>query len=133
MKIGPRSSPPDARAFTLVEVMVAVTIFFMAMFALLGVLSSGIHAASVLRTSGPTAGMAAGQLALTNIIDEGNNSGTFGEIYQGYRWRSLAREVATNGLFQVDFAVTDPNGNDISFLTVLLYRPDSDNQKPGIH
>lgn len=133
MKISPRRSAADSVAFTLVEVMVAVTIFFMAMFALLGVLSSGIHAAALLRTSGPTAGMAAGTLALTNIIDEGADSGTFGEIYPGYKWRSLATEVATNGLFQVDFAVTDPNGNDISFLTVLLYRPDSDNNKMGMH
>ena len=60
-----------ARAFTLIEVMVAIAIFFMAMFAILGVLSSGVHAATILRTSGPTAGMVAGQYYATNEIGRG--------------------------------------------------------------
>ena len=78
-------------AFTLVEVMIATTIFFMAMFTILGVLSAGLHAASILRSSGPTAGMVAGKIALTaqtNVFEEGSDSGDFRDIpiYEGYRW-----------------------------------------------
>jgi hypothetical protein len=116
-----------ARAFSLIEVMVATTIFFMAMFAILGVLCAGIHAATILRTSGPTAGMAAGYYYVTNKIEEGTDSGDFSDIagYQGYQWRSSAVEVATNGLFHMEFVVIDPHGNPSSTLDVLIYNPNS--------
>jgi hypothetical protein len=124
-----------ARAFTLIEVMVAVAIFFMSMFAILGVLSSGIHAASLLRTSGPTAGMAAGFFYVTNQIVEGPDAGDFNDIagYEGYTWRSEAREVATNGLYKMDFVVIDPHGVQSSVLSVLLYKTGSgSNNKLGL-
>jgi hypothetical protein len=124
----------DHRAFTLIEVMVATTIFFMSMFAILGVLCAGIHAASILRSSGPTAGMAAGYYYVTNKIQEGNDSGDFSDIagYQGYQWRSSATEVATNGLFQMEFVVIDPHGNPSSTLDVLIYNPSSSSQRMGL-
>jgi len=112
-------------AFTLIEVMIAITIFFMAMFTILGVVSAGLHAASILRSNGPTAGMVAAQLSLTNKLEEGSDSGTFGEIYEGYRWNSVTTEAATNGLFQVEFLVSNPEGRPESTLTVFFYRPDS--------
>jgi hypothetical protein len=112
-------------AFTLIEVVMAVAIFFMAMFSILGVLSTELHAATILRNSGPTAGMIAGQLSLTNKLVEGSDSGDFGEIYPGYRWMSQTTEAATNGLFKVEFAVINPGGKLDSTLTVLLYRPES--------
>jgi hypothetical protein len=124
-----RANPPlaSARAFTLIEVMLAITIFFMAMFAILGVLSTGIHAASILRTSGPTAGMVAGFYYATNKIVEGRDSGDFSDIagYEGYTWQSEAQEVATNGLFKMDFVVTDPRGNQSSVVSVLIYNAQS--------
>jgi hypothetical protein len=125
----PQGHPPpaSARAFSLIEVMVATTIFFMAMFSILGVLCAGIHAASILRTSGPTAGMAAGYYFVTNQIQEGTDAGDFSDIagYQGYQWRSSAVEVATNGLFKMEFEVFDPHGNRSSILDVLIYNPTS--------
>jgi Tfp pilus assembly protein PilV len=128
-------TPASARAFTLIEVMLAITIFFMAMFAILGVLSSGIHAASILRTSGPTAGMVAGLYYATNQIVEGRDAGDFSDIagYEGYTWQSEALEVATNGLFKMEIVVTDPRGNQSSILDVLLYKPGSgNNNKLGL-
>lgn len=115
------------RAFTLMEVMIAVAIFFMAMFTILGVLSSSLHAASILRNNGPTAGMVAAQLSLTNQMEEGSDSGDFNDIplYNGYRWISQTTEATTNGLYQVEIAVFDPNGKVDSTLTVLFYRPDT--------
>lgn len=112
-------------AFTLIEVMIAVMLFFMAMFTILGVLAGGLHAASLLRTSGPTAGMVAAQLSLTNKLEVGTDSGDFGEIYQGWHWQSETMEATTNGLFQVNFQVLDPSGKLQSVLSVLFYRPDS--------
>ena len=131
MKFAPSTRALSARtpgrdsAFTLIEVMIAIAIFVMAMFTILAVLSAGLHAASILRNNGPTAGMVAGQLSLTNKLEEGSESGDFGEIYKGYHWTSECREVASNGLFQVDFTVINSGGNPESTLTAIFYRPDS--------
>ena len=111
-------------AFTLMEVMIAVAIFFMAMFTILSVLSSSLHAASILRNSGPTAGMVAAQLSLTNKLEEGSDSGAFDDVPfyhdMGYRWISRTTEAATNGLFLVDFEIINPNGKPDSTLSVLF-------------
>lgn len=135
MKLSKESRPRGSGAFTLIEVMLAITIFFMAMFAILAVLTSGVRAASLLRNNGPTAGMVVAQLSATNKLEEGSESGTFEDIpiYKDYRWVSNAREVATNGLFQIDVVVVDPNGAQSSILSVLLYRPDSDTGQMGLH
>jgi hypothetical protein len=136
---GKNRAPPRAflAAFTLMEVMIAIAIFFMAMFTILGVLSAGLHAASILRNSGPTAGMVAAQLSLTNKLYEGSDSGTFDDIpiYHdlGYRWVSQTTEATTNGLFRVEFVVYNSSGTPDSTLTVLFYRPDSQSSRLGLH
>ncbi len=131
----PRSSRV---AFTLVEVMIAITIFFMAMFTILGVLSSGLHAASILRSSGPTAGMVAAQIAIiaqTNVFQEGSESGGFSDIpiYEGYRWITQTSEAATNGLWRVDIEVLNPQNKPDSVLTVLFYSANSQGSHLGLH
>jgi hypothetical protein len=87
-----------------------------------------------LRNSGPTAGMAAGYYYVTNKIEEGSDSGDFSDIagYEGYKWVSNAREVATNGLFQMDFVVVDPHGVQSSLLSVLIYNPESSAGHMGV-
>ncbi|MGA2748923.1 MAG: hypothetical protein ABSG59_09125 [Verrucomicrobiota bacterium] len=114
-------------AFTLIEVMLAITIFCMAMFAILGAMGGMLHAAAVLRSNGPTAGMVAAQLSATNQLEEGSETGGFEDvpIYEGYKWVYDCREVATNGLYQVDFVVVDPGGNQCSTLSALFYRPET--------
>jgi len=111
-------------AFTLLEVMIAAAIFFMAMFALLGVLSNGLHAASILQKNAPTAGMAVAQLTLTNKLEEVTLAGNFGELYPDYRYELYPRQIMTNGLFQVDTIVFH-QGKVYSTMSILLYLPDS--------
>jgi hypothetical protein len=131
MKRGRKLQPPAAAGgFTLIEVMVATGIFFMAMFAILGVLSSGIHAATLLRSSGPTAGMIAARLYVTNSIEEGSDSGDFSDVagYEKYRWLYSVNEVTTNGLYHVEIGVVDANGNQSSHLDLLLYKTGGGNR-----
>ncbi len=134
-----RKNPPtrgqEEMAFTLIEVMIAVTIFFMAMFTILGVLSASLHAASVLRNNGPSPAMVAAQLSLTNKMSEGSDSGNFGDIdeYKDYRWQSETRLAATNGLYEVDIFVFNPGGRLDSSLATLFYRPDSQSGHLGLH
>src|ERR1039458_6445527 len=93
----------EGRAFKLIEVMIAAAIFFVGMFALLGVLSTGLHAASILQKNSPTAGMAIALsgITLTNQLEEAPITGDFGEIYPDYRFMVYPHEILTNGLFQV--------------------------------
>jgi hypothetical protein len=125
----------EVLAFTLVEVMIATTIFFMCLFALLGVLSGGIHAATILRTSGPTAGMVAGYFATSNKLEPGNYSGDFQDIagYEGYTWKADA-DLLTNDLYKMNVVVVDKNGNIASFLNDLrFYKPgSSQGQRLGV-
>ena len=120
------------RAFTLIEVMVAVGIFFMAMFAILGVMSQALNAASILHKTTPTAAMAAAQMTLTNKLADGPQDGDFGDIYPGYKWTAEITQVCSNGMFKVEVAVTHEHIID-SVLTTYLFRPDSPNQGSFAH
>jgi Tfp pilus assembly protein PilV len=111
-------------AFTLLEVMIAGAIFFMAMLALLGVLSTCIHAATLLQRNYPTAAMAVAELTLTNKLEEVTQTGDFGNIYPGYHYLLSPREIMTNGLFQVDVTVYHED-KVFSSMSILLYKPDS--------
>jgi Tfp pilus assembly protein PilV len=124
MKTRARNGRFRTAAFTLLEVMIASAIFFLAMFSLLGVMSNCIHAAAILQKNAPTAGMAVAKLSLTNKLEEATLTGDFGEVYPDYRWELDPREILTNGLFQVDVTVFH-DGRVFSTMSVLLFRPDS--------
>jgi type II secretion system protein I len=104
--------PGRTHAFTLIEVMIAMGIFFMAIFAILGLVSTNLRNARRLQDKPVDASMIIAQMWLTNDVVEGSGSGDFGKIYPGYRWtsNSVARDdFPTNGIYQVDFSVTGPS------------------------
>lgn len=118
----------SARAFSLVEVMIALAIFFMAVFAILGLMSSVLRNARLLQSrKGVDAGMvAAQQLCLTNKMVEEVQSGDFGNMYPGYTWTTDTYEVATNGLFQVNIIVQRGSSGAVeSKMSVFRFAPDS--------
>src|SRR5262245_45382160 len=93
------------RAFTLLEVMIACGIFFIAVFTILALVSSLLRNARALRHIEVDAGMVAAQLSKTNRMTEGVLSGDFGDTYHDYSWETMTQEAATNGLYQVDIVV----------------------------
>ncbi|MBI5774908.1 MAG: prepilin-type N-terminal cleavage/methylation domain-containing protein [Verrucomicrobia bacterium] len=116
------------RAFTLLEVMIAIFIFFTCIFAILELVSRNVTAARSLTQNVPTVGMLAAELTLTNKLEEGIASGDFGAMYPGYSWMREITLAATNGLFQVDFVVMRQGGynkNMDSAMSIFLYRPES--------
>jgi len=124
----PGCKPP---AFTLLEVMIAIGIFFMAVFSILGLVSGALENARRLQRPMVDAGVVAGVLSLTNQLVEGSQSGDLsdflGKTYQGYTWTYAVQEVGSNKLFQVDFAVQSdaPGRPVISKLSALYFRPQS--------
>ena len=113
-------------AFTLVEVMVALGIFFMAMFTILGLVSNSLRNARALQRKTVDCGMVAAQLSLTNKLTEGLVTDDFGDMYPDFEWTRDIYEAETNGIFQVDMIVQRKAGGAVeSKMSILLYRPDS--------
>lgn len=117
--------------FTLLEVIIACAIFFIAGFAILELVTRSVAMARSLQQREPDAGMLAATLSLTNQLIEGSESGDFrdlcGELYSDYSWGRDIYEVGSNGLFQVDFFVLNDKrpGADPVKMSIWLYRPQS--------
>jgi hypothetical protein len=112
-------------AFTLLEVMIATGIFFAATFSILALVGQCLRNARMLNQNAPTAGMvAAEQLVMTNKLEEGFDSGDFGDLYPDYDWEKNVLFYASNGLYQVDITVHH-KGNVDSSISVLSYKPES--------
>src|SRR4051812_8006401 len=94
----------SAPAFTLLEVMIALGIFFMAMFTILALVSNTLRNARALQETDVDPSMLAAQLSLTNRLVEGSESGDFGDFYRDYNWDKVTTHI-TNSLWQVDFVV----------------------------
>ena len=119
------------RAFSLLEVMIAIGIFFIATFAILGLISSALANARRLQRPMVDASALLSQMSLTNKLVEGTYSGNLGDAlgpaYADYRWTGEIVEVASNKLFQADFIIQPARGGNavISRVTTLFYRPQS--------
>jgi type II secretory pathway pseudopilin PulG len=125
------SSKRKHHAFSLLEVMIAIGIFFMGAFAVLGLVSSSLENARRLQRPMVDAGSVASELSLTNqLVEEtvsGNLSEFLGKAYQDYQWTYVIEEAQTNKLFKVDIILQDnARGRAVvSRITLLLYRPQS--------
>jgi Tfp pilus assembly protein PilV len=114
------------QAFSLLEVMIAIGIFFMSTFVILSLVSSSLANARRLQRPMVDAAMLASELSLTNQIVEMNQSGDFGKVYPGYSWTADINEVQSNKLFQVDYIVrSDANKQVVQTMSVLFFRPQS--------
>jgi Tfp pilus assembly protein PilV len=115
------------RAFTLLEVALAMGIFFMAIFAILSLVTQNLQAVRAIQPYSVDASSLAAELMLTNKVEEGFESGDFGDLYPGYTWNREIYLVATNGLYQVDFTIFRSRGvpGEESRMSILLYRPES--------
>jgi len=119
------------RGFSLLEVMIAIGVFFIGVFAILGLVSSSLENARRLQRPLVDAGAVASWLSTTNQLVEGtytiNLGDLLGDAYDGYDCTYDVQEVGTNKLFQVGFIVQSTTGNHeiISSMTNLFYSPQS--------
>src|SRR5687767_862678 len=126
------------RAFTLLEVMIAVSIFFMATFSILALVSRCLAQARSLQPMQVDANMVAAELSLTNRLEEGPIPPEiikhFEHMYPDYTAMGTITEIGTNGFFQVDIHVSGLTaGRKLtdSKNTVYLFRPLS-TPRPGM-
>jgi prepilin-type N-terminal cleavage/methylation domain-containing protein len=126
MKIrGPRSEIRNAsRAFTLIEVMIAMFIFSIVAFAVLELVAVSLGAARALQMPAADPGMVAAELSLSNNLVEETVSGDF-DLFPNYSWTRDVYEVHSNGLYQVDITVVHNlprRGLTESKMSVLMFR-----------
>jgi prepilin-type N-terminal cleavage/methylation domain-containing protein len=117
----------QTHAFTLLEVMIAMGIFCMTMFAVLELVNQNLRSARLLQPNSVDASSLAAELMLTNKVEEGFASGDFGDMYPGYNWSRDIYMVSTGGLFRVDFSVSRNGGgpDNETLMSVYLFRPES--------
>ncbi|HNQ88265.1 MAG TPA: prepilin-type N-terminal cleavage/methylation domain-containing protein [Verrucomicrobiota bacterium] len=115
------------RAFSLLEVLIAMGIFFVAVFAILGLVSQNLQIARGLRLGDIDFTSVAAELAMTNRLEEGEMTGDFGDLHPGATWAAVTTLYSSNGLYQVDIAVDWPDNGLLKKkeVSILLYRPDS--------
>lgn len=126
---------PDQRtrtaAFSLIEVMVAVAIFFGGLFAILMVVSNCLADARHLERPLLDASVVASYMSQTNKLVEGGSSGDLGDLlgdtYNGNPWTAEVLEAETNKLFAMHIVLHGKEANKSveSEMTILLYRPQS--------
>lgn len=116
-------------AFTLIEVMIACGIFFMATFAILALVSTTLRNARALQRGDVDAGMAAAQIyqtLKTNRLVDVTGKGDFGEAYPDYSYQYVAQQYQSNGLLQVDIVVNRRDlRTPVDTLTIWVYNPDA--------
>ncbi|HYG36903.1 MAG TPA: hypothetical protein VEC99_19075 [Clostridia bacterium] len=116
--------------FTLIEVMIACGIFFMATFAILALVAGTLRNARALQQHGDVdAGMAAAQvyqMLQTNRQTEISGSGDFGDAYPDYSFEFATIEAMTNGLLQVDIVVNRRgNRQPVDAMTIYVFAPNA--------
>jgi hypothetical protein len=135
MRRPPSTADRRARAaFSLFEVMVAMAIFFISVFAILGLISQLMsNARAFQKKKGADAGMVhAYWSSITNRVTEGVERGEFNDLaefqdqYRDYSWEKDTMFYATNGLWQVDYRVINKrNGRVESSVSTFFYDPNT--------
>jgi hypothetical protein len=113
-------------AFSLMEVMIALGIFFMAVFSILALVSNTLRNARALQRVTVEATMVAAELNKTNRFTEGSESGDFGDFARDYSYRYETYEAETNGLWRADIVLEErglrqPAGR----ISILMFSPES--------
>lgn len=138
-----QSRPPaelQSTAFTLLEVMIACGIFFMATFAILALVAGTLRNARALQRGDVDAGMAAAQvyqILKTNRYESGKLSGDFGDTYRDFSW-DAAWDIdwdggVTNSLLKVDIVVHRRGARGpVDRMNIWVYSPNAKPQLGGV-
>jgi hypothetical protein len=122
-------SDRETTAFTLLEVMFAMAIFFVGIFAVLDLTTQNVAAARRLQRIQIDASSIAAAISLTNRLEEADGLPSeivtqFEEQHPGYTCTGRIYEVSSNGLYQVDLEIGGIRDKAVvgSSMSFLLYR-----------
>lgn len=130
----PRPIPPhsghgrSSRAFSLLEVMIAIGIFFMVAFTVLALVSQCLGQARALEQIRTPIGAIASDAMLKAPLEEGLYTGDFADIIPDYRWEAevyLPSFVTNETLKEIDLSVSrSGQSQSDGRLTILKFQPD---------
>jgi Tfp pilus assembly protein PilV len=133
--VGDPRAASERSAFSLLEVMVACGIFFMATFAILSLVAGTLRNARALQKGDVDVSIAAAQIfemLKTNSQAELTLSGDFGDTYPDYSWDAEVSEYKTNGLLQVDVVLSKRGRRTpVDSLTFWEYCPNAKSRRFG--
>ena len=118
-------------AFSLLEVMIAIAIFFTSVFAILELTSQHLRTARILQTLDVDRTSLPSLLSMTNYLEMGplpiDVKIQYEDAHPGVTVDGFIVEVATNGLFRVDYSIHWMSENSMrnSRNSILLWRPNS--------
>jgi len=132
--------PHGLRSFSLLEVVIAVAIFFTAIFAITQLVSSNLSLVRSLQAKRPDLGTLAGKCLMdTNWVEgraapydedfgfnDGGNATLYPEAGWERDWMLAATNVSlTNGLYRADITLTETLAQQeaITKMSILMYRP----------
>ena len=119
-----RGSRRSSRGFTLIEVMIALGIFFMAVFTILALVSSILRNARGLQRPQVDAGLAAALYVNTNRFPVGTVSGELGDSLADFSYEIATDEFATNGLMQAEIVLSRRGGRQApDTISILVFDP----------
>src|SRR5690348_14836309 len=112
-----------SRAFTLIEVMIAIFLFFSAMFTVLALTMQSLKAAKALKNTSPPATWVAAEFTATNNgkFEEGTIDGDFKPLYPDYSWQmEITQSAFGTNLFELDIVVHHGHVVDSSLATLVF-------------
>ncbi len=116
-------------AFSLLEVMIAIAIFFTSVFVILELTSQHLRTARILQTLDVDRTSLPSLLSMTNYLEMGplpiDVKIQYEDAHPGVTVNGFVEEVATNGLFRVDYSIHWMSENSMrqSRNSILLWRP----------
>jgi len=135
------SQNPSQRGFSLIEVMIALGIFFIALFTILGLVSQLLRNARAFQNkkSADATMVQAYFLSITNRVTEGLESGDFSDLadfqgqYRDYSWEKETTFFASNGLWQVDYRVLNNRLRSVeSSISTFYFDPNTQQGPTGV-
>ena len=152
MNFAPDSLPSNACAtslsrkrrsagFSLIEVMIALGIFFIALFTILGLISQLLRNARAFQNkkAADATMVQAYFLSTTNRVTEGLESGDFSDLadfqdeYRDFSWEKETTFFASNGLWQVDYRVINNRLRSVeSAISTFYFDPNTQQGASGV-
>jgi hypothetical protein len=126
------SSQPLA-GFSLLEVLIAMAVFFIVVFAILGMVVQSVGAARALQHQTADPSMVAAMFSLSNKLEEGHYSGDLEGVVADYLWDAEVYEIGSNGLYQIDMTVRKKNARgQVVGETMSMYKYTGQSSKQGL-
>ena len=114
--------------------MIAMAVFFIVVFAILGIVVQSVGAARALQQQQADCGIVASFWSLSNIVEEGYYSGDLQEVVAGYSWEAEVPEPpGSNGLWLINIKVfrNDAKKGQVSETLSILKFTGQKSKKPG--